>query len=535
MKQHISGGESLIESLGKELLEKYKEINLLYNIGEKVSAGNTLSDIGRIFLNEIHKIVKFDYGSFYINLEEIANVETAGEETGSGKNDFKKIDKIFEDVHKNGNGIIENQMFSDDKKKIFSIIAAPIKTNQNNNIIGAIVLYSIKKDAYAASNLTFLSAISSYASNIIELARLYAYEKETVKYLELKNYELLTAKNSLLKENVNLKKNLKKNYVEENIFGISNPIKLLKDYIEKISSLSSSVLITGETGTGKELVAKAIHYSGNRADKPFIAINCSAVPESIFESELFGIEKGVATGVTQRRGKLLEANGGTIFLDEIADMPLTQQAKLLRAIEEKEVISVGSSDAVKLDVRFIAATNKDLSREASEGRFREDLFYRLNVLRIKVPSLKERREDIPLLIKRFVSAYAEKLNKHGLKISEEALNHLKKRAWKGNIRELKNTIEKLVAFAGGEEISDDLVLENTNEIDENSGNEIRPAFEINGLNLSGKKSLDINETEKELIKLALSACAGNKTSAAKKLGISREGLRLKFKKYGIKQ
>ncbi len=263
----------------------------------------------------------------------------------------------------------------------------------------------IAKGHYAKAKQLFeLTKKGKYPPTVAKLAEAFGmmmvkveareyYLEELIEDLKKAQKELSEAQQRLAKENVNLRQNLRQKFSPSGILGQSRGIRDLLAKIEKISHTSAGVLITGETGTGKELVAKALHYNGPRGDKPFIAINCSAVPEQIFESEIFGIEKGVATGVDRRIGKIEQAHAGTLFLDEIGDMPIACQAKMLRVIEEQRLERVGGRKAIPVDVRIIAATNKELKQEAEDGKFRADLFYRLNIVNLHIPPLRERRDD----------------------------------------------------------------------------------------------------------------------------------------------
>ncbi|MFN3740566.1 MAG: sigma-54-dependent transcriptional regulator [Thermodesulfovibrionales bacterium] len=250
---------------------------------------------------------------------------------------------------------------------------------------------------------------------------------------------------ALQRENVLLKKELERHYDFSHIIGESPAIKKIIEEVKKIANAKSNVLLLGETGTGKELIARAIHFSSNRAEKPFIPINCSAIPENLLESELFGHVRGAFTGaVSSKRGLFEEANSGTVFLDEIGELPLSLQAKLLRVLEDQEIRPVGSNQSVRVDIRFISATNKDLLQLVREGKFREDLFYRLNVISITLPPLRERGEDIELLSRYFIERYSREHGKEVKNIEENALRLLKKYHWPGNIRELQNVIERAV-------------------------------------------------------------------------------------------
>ncbi|MFB3885200.1 MAG: sigma-54-dependent transcriptional regulator [Thermodesulfobacteriota bacterium] len=254
--------------------------------------------------------------------------------------------------------------------------------------------------------------------------------------------------NLLLRENLQLRMEVRKKFEFHNIIGKSKPMQEVFSLIEKVAPSNSTVIVYGGSGTGKELVAKAIHYNSARADKPFIPFNCGAIPETLVESELFGHTKGAFTGAIQaQRGLFDEANGGTLFLDEISSILPSVQVKLLRVLQEKEVMKVGSTERVRIDVRMIAATNEDLEANVKKGTFREDLFYRLHVFPILLPDLKERKEDIPLLVSHFLNLYTKENQKPIKGISKEAMKLLLEYDWPGNVRELENAIERAVVMA----------------------------------------------------------------------------------------
>ncbi|KAA0257148.1 sigma-54-dependent Fis family transcriptional regulator [Deferribacter autotrophicus] len=328
------------------------------------------------------------------------------------------------------------------------------------------------------------------------------------------------AKYKMLKdENSNLKEILKNSFNVE-IIGKSNAMKKVLNLAETVAPTNAPVLLVGESGTGKELIAKKIHLLSSRADKPFIAINCAAIPENLFESELFGHKKGSFTGAHKdKKGKIAEANKGTIFLDEIGEMPLNIQAKILRFLQEGEIEPVGETKAIKVDVRVIAATNRDLKSLVDKGDFREDLFYRLNVFPINLPPLRERKEDIPELINYFKTKYGFK----NTKISEETLKKLKNYDWPGNIRELENLIYRLCIMAQNGIVTDDLLPP---EI----GDNIAKCFD---LNLPDDK-LDLQQLEKTLILKALNKFNGNKSKTADYLCLPRHVLLYRLEKFNIK-
>ncbi len=338
----------------------------------------------------------------------------------------------------------------------------------------------------------------------------------------------LTEQETLMFENQSLKRVLHQETSFGNIIARSPRMLEIFDTIRKISDYKTTVLITGESGSGKELIARAIHFNSPRSNKPFIAINCSAIPENLLESELFGYVKGAFTGANKdKKGLFEEASGGTLFLDEVGDLPLALQVKLLRAIQEEEIRRVGAGSVTKIDVRLIAATLKNLSEEIKKGTFREDLYYRLNVLPIHLPALRERKEDIPLLVNTFIKKFNKEMSKKIEKTSPETLQFLTDYSWPGNVRELENTIERAMVM----EHSDELSAQNLPDVVRNV--EINPAIRAAANELSIKKMMAI--MEQELIKKALDKTNGNRTWAAKLLEISHRALLYKIKRYGLER
>ena len=297
---------------------------------------------------------------------------------------------------------------------------------------------------------------------------------------------------------------------------------------EKIAPTDSSVLIQGESGTGKELIARFIHSRSNRKNKPFVAINCAALPENLLESELFGYEKGAFTGaVTSKPGKFEIADGGTLFLDEITEMPLSLQAKLLRALQEKEIDRVGGLKPIKVDVRIIASTNRDIKKLVEEGKFREDLYYRLNVIPIKLPPLRERKGDIMLLARYFVDKFSKELGKNPPDISPEVEEFFMRNPWKGNVRELENMVKRAVILCDGDTIKmEHLMLEEEDRREEMRGWEREVVL---------KPGMTLDEAERLLIEATLEEVGWNRTKAAELLGISIRTLRNKLKEYQLNQ
>ncbi|MEK6776877.1 MAG: sigma-54 dependent transcriptional regulator [bacterium] len=356
----------------------------------------------------------------------------------------------------------------------------------------------------------------------------------------------------LMREVKTLRSEIKKPYNFNNIIGRTDSMKSIFQTIKQIADKKSTVAIYGESGTGKELIARAIHYESNRRDKPFVAVNIAAIPETLIENELFGHEKGAFTDARERAiGKFEMANGGTLFLDEIGELPMTTQVKILRVLQEKEFTRLGSSVNEKIEVRFIVATNRDLEEAMRNKLFREDLYYRINVVPIRIPPLRERKNDIHLLVEHLLqkinveenlsakeSSEEERRNGRGRrsddrvvpvkKISKEALELLMEYHWPGNVRELENVIERCVAFCNGETIMPEDLPVKIRSLQMDDGS-LEREFSDSGKSLPET----IENFEKKMIINALKGCRGNKTKAAEMLRITRKILRYKVEKYGI--
>ncbi len=326
----------------------------------------------------------------------------------------------------------------------------------------------------------------------------------------------------LREENRRLRENLGEHFDRRNIIGRSTAMVKLLDTVARIATSEATVLITGDSGTGKEMIAGAIHFNSLRKAAPFVKINCAAITETLLESELFGHEKGSFTGAHRKKdGLFYQAHGGTIFLDEISEMPSAMQVKVLRVLQEKEITRVGGEEVIKVDVRVIAATNKDLTEEMEKGRFREDLYYRLDVVNIKMPLLRDRREDIPLLAQHFLRSFSDKNRKQIKGFTPQAMDLFLKYAWPGNVRELMNAVERGVVLSG----SDYLDVEDLPLIFKD-----RPP-EQGSVDLM-RRDLSLEETEKAAILKTLESTGGNKSEAARRLGITRKTLHKKLEKYG---
>jgi DNA-binding NtrC family response regulator len=328
---------------------------------------------------------------------------------------------------------------------------------------------------------------------------------------------------NLRHEIVQLREEVRTKYRFDNIIGKSKPMQGVFDIIRRVADSKSTILIVGDSGTGKELVAKAIHYNSPRRDRPFVALNCSAIPETLLESELFGHVKGSFTGaIANKKGMFESANSGTIFLDEIGEVSPAMQVKLLRVLQEREIKRVGSTSTTSVDIRLIAATNKDLEEEVRLGNFRDDLFYRLSVIPIYLPFLKDRTEDVPLLANHFLKKFATEANSSVTSISKEAMGYLINYSWPGNVRELENVIERAVTLGRYNTIMpEDL-----------------PDYVLSRPSLTSEEGEDgdptLEELECEYIKKVLKKVKGHKIQAANILGIDRRTLYRKEKKYGLK-
>ncbi len=336
-------------------------------------------------------------------------------------------------------------------------------------------------------------------------------------------------KQQILSENISLKKQLRDKYEFSNIIGSSPAMQKVFSRITKVIKTDSTVLVLGDSGTGKELIAKAIHSNGPRRDKPFIAVHCGAIPENLLESELFGHTKGAFTGaIRDKMGKFEAANHGTIFLDEIATLPMHLQIKLLRVLQEQEVERIGSNKPIKLDVRIISATNVNLEEEVKKGHFRDDLFYRLNVIPVTLPPLRERVEDILPLVRHFLAKYCKEMDRPLMSIAREALMALEVYNWPGNVRELENVVERTVALTEGDQITlSDLPSNITRSYSEQE--ELPTRVTSRGVDL-GKVLTDI---EQKMISDALSLSDGVKARAAALLNLNRTTLVEKMRRLGM--
>jgi two-component system response regulator HydG len=328
----------------------------------------------------------------------------------------------------------------------------------------------------------------------------------------------------LKEENRLLKRSLNQQFDRQNIIGRSPAMARLLETVAQVAPSEATVLLTGESGTGKELIAGAIHFNSHRKEAPFIKINCAALTETLLESELFGHEKGAFTGADRRKeGCFVQAHGGSLFLDEVSEMPVTMQVKLLRVLQEREITRVGGEKVIPVDVRVITATNKDLLQLVKEDLFREDLYYRLNVVGLEIPPLRTRVDDIPLLAQHFIEMFASKNKKEIKAFTPKAMDSLLRYDWPGNVRELMNAVERGVVLAQSEYLDDtDLRIFHQGSPDNN-----RSAM------IKNEAPRPLEEVEKETVLMTLESVGGNKSETARRLGITRKTLHKKLKKYGV--
>ncbi len=396
--------------------------------------------------------------------------------------------------------------------------------------LGGLALLERVKEESPETAVIMVTAFST-AEQAVEAMKLGAYDY-IAKPFNVDEIKIIVRnaldRRSLKRENLRLQEEVKGRYSFSGLIGKSKKMRDVYSLIEKVAGSTANILIYGESGTGKELAAKAIHYNSPRQAKPFVAVNCGAIPETLMESELFGHQKGAFTGaVSDRPGLFEQAEGGTLFLDEIGEVPLMLQAKLLRVIQEREFRRVGGTESMKADIRLVAATNRDLEEQVREGSFREDLFYRLNVVAVKMPSLRERPDDIPILVEHFLKKYAGQ-ECGAEQIAPGALKLLLAYPFPGNVRELENLVERCVVL-GNRRIEEDCfppqVFNCCGVVPRGEGIEIPP----DGMNLEAY----LDGIEKQLLQQALERCGGVKKRAAELLGLSFRSIRYRLAKFGM--
>jgi len=411
------------------------------------------------------------------------------------------------------------------KERPFDLIVTDVRMAEMSGIEALKVI----KDYNPAIPILIMTAYSSVESAVEALkAGAYDYLTKPLDFDVLKlTIERALDHTSLRAENLSLKEKLRSSYDLANIIGKSQPMKELIEMVAMVAPSEATALITGESGTGKELIARSVHYNSGRKQGSLVTVNCAALTETLLESELFGHEKGAFTGADRRReGRFMQANKGTIFLDEIGEMSSVMQAKLLRVIQDREIQRVGSDFTLNVDVRILAATNRDLQEDVLAGKFREDLYYRLNVVTLKVPPLRKRVEDIPLLAQHFLETYARKNKKRIKGFTPLAMDMFLKYDWPGNVRELENAVERAVILGLGDYITEkELPLRIAKAYPHPEAIDRHPTI--------GKEPRSLEEAEKEAVLAALQAAGGNKSKTARLLGITRKTLHKKLKKYGV--
>ncbi|MCO5143727.1 MAG: sigma-54-dependent Fis family transcriptional regulator [Oligoflexia bacterium] len=539
----------MLNSLKEEEL-KSKQRTQLRTLNELSHRLQSLLNADNLY-KETLKIIQSHFNYYYISLwtvDQSGNATLQAHE-GAYANFLSpgfqlKNEGIIGFVIKNKQAYLSNEVSKDNN---FTSLRLPIETKSalavpiidaDQGLIGVLNVEAAESNAFGDDDLTLMESIGAQVSLALSSAKLYTkvsdFNKELQKNVELKTQELVVANERILdqqkllqKENRVLKTIVSRTADSKEIVGQSIAVNSLMSMIDKIAPTRVSVLIQGESGTGKELVAHRIHKQSDRTENPFVTINCGALQESLLESELFGHEKGAFTGaVAQKIGLAETADGGTLFLDEIGEMSLSIQAKLLRFLQEGEMYRIGGKSPIRVDVRVLSATNRDLEQEVKAGRFREDLFYRLNTITLRVPPLRKRPEDISLLVNRFLSS-----SKFGsariLTIHPKAVEALKNYGWPGNIRELQNTVEQLKILVDGPEIRlEDLPFNirmakgKANEDGSNSSNQTSIAMTLEDL-------------EKNHILQMLAYQQGNKTKTAKVLGITIKTLYNKLHRYGL--
>ncbi|OLE55823.1 MAG: hypothetical protein AUG51_01385 [Acidobacteria bacterium 13_1_20CM_3_53_8] len=471
-----------------------RDLSALMKISTQINSIRDLGELQRRLLELIFEVVPAEHGAILLadgqEGDEFASV--FGLDRAAGSDAPVRVSRtISRKVLNEGVAILSNDVSDKEdfdaesviSTEIHSLLCVPVTVYEK--ALGVIYLYTTDPhERFDQDQLQLVTAISNIAAVALENAR---------------HVEWLESENERLREDIQ---------IEHNMVGESARMREVYQFIAKVAPTISTVLIWGESGTGKELAARAIHQNSPRADHPFVALNCAALTETLLESELFGHEKGAFTGaISQKKGKLEVADGGTVFLDEIGELAAPLQAKLLRVLQEREFERVGSTRPIKVDIRLVAATNRDLAEAAKQGSFRQDLYYRLNVVSFHMPGLRERREDIPLLASYFVKKYAEKCNRRVLGISQEARARLMQYDWPGNVRELENAIERAVVLGSSERILPEDLPEVLLETDAPASVGTTKYHEA------------VAEVKKQLILKAVEQSEGNYTEAARLLGV----------------
>ena len=423
--------------------------------------------------------------------------------------------RVVQRVTESGVGMVLGDAVSDPSLRSESVVNLNLRSivcvpmHVGGRTIGAVYLDDSRRpEAFSDEDRSLLEGFAQLMAIAIDRSRGHA--------------EVLETNERLVGENLSLRQEVGARYQSGNVLGSSSQMRKVLATVEQAAQVNSTVMITGEMGTGKELIARTLHHTGKRKLRPFVAMNCGAIPENLIASELFGILPNVATDVHARPGRFVEADGGTLFLDEVGEMPLSQQVALLSVLANREVTPVGGGKAIPVDVRVISASNRDLREQVEKGEFRPDLFYRLNVIQIDIPPLRDRKADIPLLAHHFLAQFAEEQGRTAPELSPEFMAALMQSDWKGNVRELQNYIERILAMTPGLTLYPDPP---PRDLEERAGT----------VQLKGRRPLPemVEELEKRMVREALERANGNQSRAARDLGITEQSIRYRMKKFGL--
>ncbi len=522
------------------LSRETQELRSLWDITQALYQYLNIDDLISQIIKRIREMMKVETMSVALHDEtknELVFCWSGDIQTEAAKPEgvrFPADQGIAGSVFKNGKAELISDIASDSrhyhkiddatKFKTEAMIAVPLKTKEKT--IGVLEVLNKKKGNFDEEDLNFLVTLAPIIAMALDNARMYTELDRAYKELQL----IDKGKDDLIKQTknevANLQREVERHYRFDRIIGNSNKMATVFKLCERVIDSEITVLIEGETGTGKELVARMIHYNGPRKTRPFVTQNCGGVPDTLLASELFGHNKGAYTGAFSDKKGLFEiSHGGTVFLDEVSDMSPAMQTSLLRVLQEGEVKPLGSNQTRKVDIRVISATNKNLENEVKEGRFREDLFYRLSVFAIKLPPLRERVADIPVLADYFVRKFNKKNHRSIKGLSQKALEYMAAYAFPGNVRELENEIERSMAMTENGKLIEDSNL---------SEKFYRGSFEKTlGFKSHGSLKETVETLERSVLSQTLEKHNGNKTRAAKELGLSRYGLLKKLQRYGL--
>ncbi len=501
----------------EELSRSLHELQSLNRLAQAISATMDVDAIIGKIITEATELTNASQGSLLLTKDQMRASFTTLVRIGTNRHEalVQKMCMVVAGwILKHNKPLLVNDVLADDRfpslgmlgYPLQSVLATPIQAG--GKILGVLVLHSkLEENSFKETDLQLLNIIASQSAHVLQ------------------NAELLR---QLEDENRHLQQEVQRKYSFDEIIGSSPAMEGVFKLLDKIIPTDARVLIQGESGTGKELIARAIHYNGRRQKKRFVAIDCGALPENLLESELFGHVKGAFTGATEsKKGLFYVADGGTIFLDEINNTSSAMQAKLLRVIQEGEIRPVGGTETMKVNVRVVCAGSKDLNQAVKEGSFREDLFFRLKVVTVKLPALRERREDIPILANHFLTEYNKALGKSLQGFSRETLARLTYYGWPGNVRELENVVERCVTLAepGARSVEPDLLPDEIML----SETGLQVPFLGDQTNLTQA----VEQLERAMVSDALAKHTGNRTRAAQYLGLSRRGLLNKIERYGL--